>query len=247
MRFHTIFIPTALVAMCAAAAPAVASADPPPASVQLKSCRTGTGTDPAQRSATFVGKMHEIPGSVRMGMHFRLIERSPQNGAQPMRSPDLGPWHTSNDGVKHFSYAQTVNGLTQGDSYRVVVKFRWIDSAGNVMRRAKRTSAACVQPPPPNLTVDSIAVKRYTADPLGSPVFYVKVSNDGEALVKSTVLELFTDGAKAASRKLNDLHPGETRTVKLTGPPCATVRATIDAKNRVAESNESDNSLSRSC
>jgi hypothetical protein len=245
MRFHRIFMPTALVAVCAAAAPSVAAADPAPASVHLKACRTGTGTDPAQRSATFVGKMHDIPGSVRMGMHFRLIERSPQNGPQPMRSPDLGPWHTSNEGVKRFSYSQTVNGLTQGDSYRVVVKFRWIDSSGKVIRRAKRTSAACVQPGPPNLTIDSIAVERGYS--LGTSVFRVTVSNDGEALVRSALLEVFTDGAEADSRRLKDLQPGETRTLKMTGPFCAAVRATIDPKNRVAESDEHDNSLSRSC
>jgi CARDB len=244
MRFHRFLLATALAALSATAAPAAASADPPQ-SVHLKACRTGTGMDPSPRSATFVGKMHDVPGSVRMGMHFRLIERSAQNGTQPMRSPDLGPWHTSNDGVKHFSYSQTVNGLTQGDSYRVVVKFRWIDSSGKVIRRAKRTSAACVQPGPPNLTVDSIAIKRDTS--LGTSVFHVKISNDGEVLVKSALLELFTDGAEADSRRLKNLQPGETRTVKLTGPICATVRATVDPKNRVAESNEHDNSLTRSC
>jgi hypothetical protein len=162
-----------------------------------------------------------------------------------MRSPNLGPWHTSNDGVKRFSYSQTVNGLTQGDSYRVVVKFRWIDGSGTVIRRAKRTSAACVQPGPPNLTVDSITIA--PGGSLGTSVFRVRVSNDGEALVRSALLELFTDGTEADARQLKDLQPGETRTVKMTGPICATVRATIDPKNRVAESNEHDNSLTRSC
>ena len=56
-----------------------------------------------------------------------------------------------------------------------------------------------------------------------------------------------TDGTQAAARTLKDLGPGETRTVKISGPVCATVRATIDPKNRVDESNEHDNSLSRSC
>jgi len=243
MRFwHT---PLALLAipLVAAASPAAALADPPPASVHVKNCRSGPTPD--QRSATFVGRMHSVPGSVRMAMHFRLLETSPSSGSAPDRSPDLGPWHTSRKNVQRFSYSQTVNGMTPGDSYRVVVRFKWMDGSGNVIRRGKRTSAACRQPGLPNLMIAGIAIAPgKTTD---TATYRISVSNDGGGPANGFVVDLYMGGYLLDTRTIKHLGRGQTRSMRITGPRCQSVRAVVDPDNRVAESNESDNSFTRTC
>ena len=178
-------------------------------------------------------------------MHFRLLETTP-GGSAPDRSPDLGPWHNSRQNVERFSYSQTVNGMTPGDSYRVVVRFRWVDGSGHVIRRAKRTSAACVQPGLPNLTVRGIAIA--SGSTVGTAVYRVTVANYGNGPASRIGVALYTDvGHLVDSRTINHLGRGEVKTVKITGPSCETVRAVVDPENRIAESNESDNSYSRLC
>ena len=244
MRFRQTSVPLLAAVLLSAAAPSAALGDGPVASVHMRGCKTGASPD--ERSATFVGRMRSIPGSIRMGMHFRLLETSPRSGSAPDRSPDLGPWHNSHKNVERFSYSQTVNGMTPGDSYRVVVRFRWIDASGHVIRRAKRTSAACTQPGLPNLRVDGIAIA--AGETAGTAVYRVAVSNDGGSPAAQVGVALYTgSGHLIDSRTIKHLGAGQTRTVKITGPPCQTVRAVGDPENRIAESNESDNSFTRGC
>ena len=245
MRFRETAIVVCAAAAAVIAGPASALADPPPASVHLKACRTGS--DPADRSATFVGHMRSVPGSVRLAMRFQLLE-STGDGSAPIRS-DLGPWHTSRDGVDKFTYSQTVNGMTPGDSYRVVVRFRWLDGSGQVVRRAKRKSAACTQPGLPNLTIAGIKVAPGNAN--GTAMYRVSVSNNGEGRADKVVVRLYSDGSHLIdSRRIKHLPSGATRTLKISGPVCQpghTVRAVVDPANRIEESNENDNVLARTC
>jgi hypothetical protein len=243
MRIRNAAIVLAAIAGAAVFAPGSAVADPPAASVHIKVCLTGS--DPADRSATFVGRIHSVPGSVRLAMHFKLLETSRDGSAQ---SSDLGPWHTSREGVDKFTYSQIVNGMAPGDSYRVVVRFRWFDGSGGIIKRAKHTSAACTQPGLPNLTISGIGIAPgNTSD---TAMYRVHVANDGEGPADRVVVRLYSDGYLVDSRKIKHLPRGTTRTVKISGPVCQkghTVRAVVDPANRIEESDENDNSFTRTC
>ncbi|MBV9214188.1 MAG: hypothetical protein JOZ25_11150 [Actinobacteria bacterium] len=250
MRFRR--RPSPCLAACAVAfgvalcAPGGAIAQPLPASVRVKGCQSGS--DSASRAATFVGRMHSIPGSVRMGMRFRLVMRSTSpSTAAPTASPD-GPWWMSNDGVDRYTYSQTVNGMSYGKSYRVVARFRWIDSSGNVIRRTKRTSAPCTQPGPPNLTILGIGIAPRPVS--GTDDYRIQVANQGQGPADRVLVQLFLDNSLVDSRRIKRL-PGETtRVVTINGPQCLpgqTVKAVVDPANEIQESNENDNTFERGC
>ena len=81
----------------------------------------------------------------------------------------------------------------------------------------------------------------------GTAVYRVSVANDGNARARKVAVALYVDGHLADTRTLKQLGAGETKTVKLNGPQCMTVEAIVDPDNRIAESNENDNSFSRKC
>ena len=241
MRFRSVYAGLAVTAAILAF-PAAAPADSAPASVRVKSC--DKGSDPSTRGATFVAQMHSVPGTVRMAMRFRLIERS--SGPHPQtRGLQLGPWHRSAKDVNRFTFSQTVNGMTPGGSYRVVVQFHWLDGSHHLIEHAKRRSGACAQPGLPNLKVTGI--KMAAGQSPGTAVYRVSVANDGNARARKVAVALYVDGHLADTRTLKQLDAGETKTVKLNGPQCMTVEAIVDPDNRIAESNENDNSFSRKC
>lgn len=244
MRIRTAAIVIAAFAGAAVLAPGSAVADQPASSVHLKACRTGS--DPMARGATFVGRMHSVPGSVRLAMHFKLLEVSRDGSTS---SSDLGAWHTSHEGVENFTYSQIVNGMTPGDSYRVVVRFRWFDGSGHIIKRATHTSSTCTQPGLPNLTISGIGIgPGSTSD---TAMYRVRVTNNGEGPADKVVVRLYLDGSHIIdSRRIKHLPRATTRTVKISGPVCQpghTVRAVVDPANRIQESDENDNSFTRTC
>jgi hypothetical protein len=241
MRFRPIYAPLA-VAAAALAMAALASADSPPASVRVKSCEKGSDT--SSRGATFVAEMQSVPGAVRMAMRFRLIERS--GGPHPKtRVLSLGPWHRSAKNVTRFTFSQTVNGMTPGDSYRVLVQFHWLDGSHNVIEHTKRRSGACAQPGLPDLTVTGI--KLSAGQSTGTQTYRVSVANKGSYPAHKIGVALYVNGHLVNTRTIKHLGGGETKAVKMNGPPCMTVEAIVDPDNHIAESNENDNSFSRQC
>jgi hypothetical protein len=49
----------------------------------------------------------------------------------------------SRTGVRMFAYRQNVVALAPDSSYRVLIAYRWYDSEGAVVKRAKRRSVPC--------------------------------------------------------------------------------------------------------
>jgi CARDB protein len=235
-------VPLLLLAF-ALSAPAAARADGT-ASVRLKNCRTGS--EPSKRSATFKSMMTAVPGSVRMGVHFHLIARFPGRSAQGVSAPALTVWHKSREGVTRYGYAQTVRKLKPGASYRMAARFRWYDADGNVIRRAKRLSSACVQNgDAPNLFVSAVSLATGTTP--GTAEYAVSIGNSGKSPADGFTVALLVDGALADSRTVERLDPGEVETIKLNGPTCSRLRAVVDYYEVVAESSEDDNALRSRC
>jgi archaellum component FlaF (FlaF/FlaG flagellin family) len=233
----------AFLIVAALAVPAAASAKGP-ASVHLKSCTTGDR--PSERKATFKSWMHSIPGSARMAVRFKLLSRTTGRSAQRVEGPQaLNTWHRSHTGVTRYVYSQTIKKLEQGTSYRMVVRYRWYDANGEIIKRAKRTSHECVQTGDlPNLIVAGVT---YDPSEVGTWHYGVTVKNKGKALAENFVVTLFVDGAVVDERTVELLDAGESTTVELNGPPCIHLRAIADYEDTVTEKHEDDNSFSSTC
>jgi hypothetical protein len=149
-------------------------------------------------------------------------------------------------GTSKYVYTKRVEALLAPASYRVQVKFRWLDSDGDVLRSAKRTSPVCRQPDPrPNLLVRSIGVQ--PADRPARRQYVVYVRNAGGSAADASSLRVTVDGTPLPLAPVTALEPGEGVLVTVEGPACASVSAAADAQDTVDERDELDNELSRAC
>ena len=236
IRHSTVLIVVALLAMPAAAGAKGSAA------VHLKSCKTGS--EARDRMATFKSWMHAVPGTERMAVRFKLVAQRPGRSAHRVEGLDaLDVWHRSHRGVTRYTFAQTVKRLARGTAYRMIVRYRWYDADGEVIKRAKRTSDECVQGGDlPNLIVPAVAV---TSE--GSPSYIVTVKNKGQAVAENFTVTLTIDGALVDERTIERLEAGEKVFVEFNGPPCLHVQAVADSEETVVERNEKDNSFSSEC
>ena len=136
-------------ASAAQAAPAVA----PLASASLQVCHQAS--ELADRYATFGAQMTQIPGSAQMSIRLQLDERTPGDPVfSPVSGvPGFGVWKTSAVGIGIFGYSQEVSSLTAPASFRVTVGYRWLGPHKHVIKRAQRTTAACVTTVSPSALV----------------------------------------------------------------------------------------------
>jgi hypothetical protein len=238
-------VPMTLVALAAAAALLPAAAEASVTALKVRACQTGKSSK--ERLATFYGRMEAVPGTHRMLMRFTLIDRS-SNGATIVNGPrKLARWKRSRPGVLRFGYAQTVTGLKAGGAYAVIVEFRWVDSHGKTIKSLRRTSGDCRQDGDlANLAVTGISAK--PGDALGTELYFVNVVNRGTAAARSFQVDLIVDGAAADAAEVDLLKPGESATLRISGPECkARVRAFADRSDSVPETTEDDNSLRTRC
>lgn len=233
----------ALAIVAVLALPAAAAAKGP-ASVHVKSCRTGAHA--SDRKATFKAWMRAVHGTSRMSLRFSLVGRRPGRSAEHVDAPaKLRRWHTSHEGVVRYGYSQTVKRLEQGTSYRMVVHFRWYDADGHTIKRAKRTSGDCDQLSDlPNLVLAGITIDNGPE----TTHYGVSVRNKGDAAAGSFVVKLIVDGALVNKQTVDGLDPGTTTVVEFNGPPCEThFRAVADSHHDIVESDEDDNASSGAC
>lgn len=216
-----------------------------PAAVKVTACQTGE--EPADRFATFEGRMNTVKGATRMAMRFRLLA-TPGGTAQSqeVKMPTLSAWHRSARGVKRFVYAQTVKGLASGVTYRTIVVYRWTNDRGKVVRRAERQSTACVQDGDlPNLKMSSVQVSPGSNS--DTAVYTLTVANVGKGDAPAFDVGLIVDGALPDSRRVDGLKAGTSTTLKITGPVCSRFRAVVDRSHAIAETLEDDNELRGRC
>jgi hypothetical protein len=216
-----------------------------PASVKVTRCKSGDR--PRERLATYEARMRAVPGSVRLALRFKLlVQEAGDDTRRTISNPQLSAWHRSHDGVTRYVYSQTIRNMHPGASYRVKVKFLWYDQRGDVIKTATRLSDECQQDGPlPNLALASLTLS--PGPTAGTSAYGVVVSNTSRSPAPPFSVAVFVDGALADSRTVDGLGPGETETVYLNGPSCASVRAVADRENAVAETSERDNSLAYAC
>ena len=201
------------------------------------------GKRPADRTALFAGQMEQIPGGARMRMRFDLYERIGNSKHwKGLAPPALRVWRDSDPGVKRFVYRQRVDGLKEATSYRMGVRFQWLDASGGVIATDSEESAICRQTGKlANLAFrDDVHVR--PGSTAGTYRYAALIHNNGKKTSPATQLQLLVDGAEVDVRPIGRLAPGDRRRVRFVGPQCKTeVRAKLDPRDVIREIAERDN------
>ena len=238
-------VTTVICALIALALPAWGLAADSPTSESPVARVIGCDPSGTDRAAIFYGRMHAIPGSVRMGMRFTLVERLGREGDwERVEVPQLRAVRRSAFGVKTFAYRQRVEDLRAGGAYRAAVQFRWYGPAGAVLKTVTRQTRVC-RGELPNLQVGDLDVREGPAD---TRLYRVTVRNAGDTVAEDVSVQLQVDRAVLDAARVDELDAGEARTVSFTGPACKReVRVRIDPGNSIGESSEADNARSFAC
>jgi CARDB len=196
--------------------------------------------DPIARSATFEARMRASHESDRLQVRFTLQVRDAglMTRWRKVVAPGFDAWLTSAAGVRRYSYSRTIQNLTAPAYYRTIVRFRWLDADGEVLRSSRATSAACRQP---DLRPDLVPLRVETApgsEP-GTTVYRVVVRNTGRSAAGA-----FDVAAGDARAEVSGLAAGAQQAVTFTGPPCAPeLPIAVDPDDAVDERDEDDNVL----
>lgn len=117
-------------------------------SATLEGCVTSVVQ--AERSATFSGEMTAIAGTARMAMRVDVQERIPGEVLfHTISAPGPGVWRVSEPRVKVYKYLKQVTNLSAPAAYRALVRFRWLNAKGHVIKHAERLTPRCAQPAAP--------------------------------------------------------------------------------------------------
>ena len=214
------------------------------ASVKVDGCVPAL--DPVARSATFQARVKAIAGSDRMQVRFTLQEREPGISARWRKvvAPGFDQWLTSAAGVRRYAYTRTIQNLTAPASYRTIVRFRWLDEDGLVLRGTRVTSAACRQPDMrPDL--EPLRIETLPGPDADTRRYRVTVRNGGR-----TAAGAFDVALGDAFQRVPALAAGAEQVVTFTGPPCAAdapPTVTVDPDDAVDERDEDDNVLVAGC
>jgi hypothetical protein len=247
VRFwHAMFVRALFALLCLALlAPAPAAAARPPAKALLVDCERGE--EPA---GTFAGEMRSVLGASRMQMRFKLQVRTPERSRWTgVAAPGFGTWLSSDAGTSRYVYTKRVENMVGPGSYRVQIRFRWLDAAGRTVGTAKAHSRRCRQPDPrANLIVEDIAVEP-AADGSRS-AYVVLVSNTGRGEAEPSSLTLRVGPAWLPAAPVAALAPGEFTLVAFDGPVCTPgdrLVALADPDEAVDERSERDNRFRTPC
>jgi hypothetical protein len=223
--------------MLALAAAALALASP--ANAVLLECERGDAP-----AAEFEARMATLPGATAMQMRFTLQASTATRPAyRRVAAPGFGTWTTSDPGTTRYVYTRRVENLVGPASYRVVVRFRWLDAAGEQISRARRVSRICRQPDNrPNLTITGLSVEQ-SADP-ATRRYVALVRNTGRRT--SEPFELAIGDLRPVI--VFALPPGRDRAVELSGPACeGEITAIADPDDAIDERYETDNEFTTGC
>lgn len=234
-----------LAVLAAVQAPAARAADAP-AGVRVLTCEGWQDQEPGL--VLYSAHMRAVPGTARMSLRIRLLEKYGDDEFKRVSAEGLGVWRNSRAGAAVFRYKQRVRGLHQGAVYRAVVQYRWLGADGEPFLKARRRSRVCSQGDAlPNLRVASVDTEPGEVE--NTAVYKAKVVNHGDAVAHDVGVLLRVDGEVVDESEVIDaLEPGEERTLSFNGPVCRQrMRVVVDPKEAIAESRELDNVLASTC
>ena len=239
-----------LPAAVALAAPAAASAAPAAALASVKVTECTPALEPEARLATFEARVRAVPRTDRLAVRFTLQTRGPGELTwRRIAAPGLDTWLSSDRGVGRYGYLKTVRNLAAPASYRMIVRFRWLDAEGAVIRSAKHRSPSCRQA---DLRPD-LRPRGIEAHPAASPHdrrYVVLVKNTGRTLAPPASVSLRAGDHLLPPGTVPSVLPGATRRIAFTAPVCASgeeLVVSVDATGLVDEADEEDNVLVVPC
>src|SRR4051812_39944718 len=199
----------ATLALLAAGPASARAADPPALRAKLVSCQTGALA--ADRFAVYTGSMPAMPGAVRMEMRFDLLQRHAGTlGYARVPLPKWGQWErTERRAIAGFIFTKRVEQLAAPATYRALVRFRWFDAGGDLVRSARRESGPCHQQDPrPDLEIGSLS-----AAPDGR--YLVEIINDG-----LTDSGPFSMALGSVTTQVTELSAGQRRLIAIAADRC---------------------------
>lgn len=135
----------------------------PSASATVQQCITSETQ--SERSATFAGEMSAITGATKMEMQIGLLERAPLETAyRAVSAPGLDTWMHSAPGVKVYKSLDQVTNLAAPADYRGVIRFRWLNAKGRVVRSLELRTPRCQEPGEPSTLGGSTTTTSATGD-----------------------------------------------------------------------------------
>jgi hypothetical protein len=202
-----------------------------------------TSCDKQLRTATFEGRITALR-STKMQLRFTLQAWTRDTHRwRKVDAPGFSTWITAPAGYGKYTYDKTVEDLLAPASYRAVVRFRWKNARGHVVRSARSTSASCRQSDSrADLTVRDV---RY-----GPRGYVAVVVNRGRSAADTFNVDFLRAGKSAGTGTVAGLEPGEFTTVVVPGRPCVPgeqIQAIADPLAQVDESNEENNALLAPC
>ena len=237
-----------LAATAALLAVPAAPSSAAPAKVRLLACEAAI--EQSERFAVFEGEVRSIAGAARMQVRFALEAHTQDRaGWTRVAAPGFGTWVASSPGVRRFVYTKRVENLFAPARYRVVARFRWLDSAGEVIARDKRRSPVCRQPD----QRANLLPLRIEVGPGAFPEsqrYVIPIVNRGRVDAAGFAVRLTVDGEPQPIAMAAGLAAGERSALTLEGPRCrpgTTVSAVVDADGVIDEADEADNLVSVSC
>jgi hypothetical protein len=127
-------------------------AAPQEESAKLEQCVTSVVQ--AERSATFAGEMTAIADTAHMAMRVDVQQRLPGEALfHTLSAPGLGVWRSSDSKVKVYKYLKQVTNLSAPAVYRGLVRFRWLNAKGHVIKHSEHLTPRCAQPAAPRAVV----------------------------------------------------------------------------------------------
>jgi hypothetical protein len=192
---------------------------------------------PASRVAAFVGSMPAIAGAERMQMRFGLQRRRANEKLwRPVRGVGgFDVWESAQPGRAGFVFHKRVDGLPVPASYRAVVRFRWNDADGSVVRSERRVTKPCSQPDVrPDLTAGALQAVLDARPALA--VYTLVVRNEGRSTAGP-----FSVRVAGGSADVAGLAAGAQVSVVVVAPIClpgTTVSVKLDSDHGVDEIDE---------
>ncbi len=202
-----------LLALLAPVTPASArTAKPAGPALTIESKACNTGDDIATRSIVLTASAVLRGAGDEVQMRFTVQQRAAVKTSWRTvfaKTGDLGTWATSDAGADGLRYTKTINGLTEGTQYRVIVDARGIATGGKVVTKTTRKSYTCIQPQLTARLVMARVVQPRTPDT--GPVLRATIRNLGRDASAAPVVTVRDAATNAVIGQVtSDPVPGRT-------------------------------------
>jgi hypothetical protein len=116
----------------------------PLAAATLERCVTASPQ--SERSLSIAAEMSAIPHTAHMALRIEIQERLQEAALfHTVNAPGLGVWREADRGVSSYKYLNKVTNLSAPAVYRAVVRFRWLNGSGHLIKKLERHTSSCTQ------------------------------------------------------------------------------------------------------